>query len=329
MDVSPATVWSATAQELLRLLDTGILAPKPRKASFYAPSFMHYRTGSYCSKPNQFPTVSVTGKGCTLNCKHCGGRILETMHPAETPEALYELSLKLKRDGALGCLVSGGCLPDGSVPLKRFIPVFARIKRELGLAVNVHTGIVDAVTAEALRNAGVDAALIDVIGSDKTISGICNLNVTVADYARSLRTLHEAGLNVVPHVIVGLQNGKLQGEFHALEMIARYKPSALVVIAFMPVRETAMALVEPPSPLDIARVAAVARVMFPDVPVALGCMRPKGKHRAEADVLCLKAGVDAVAFPSEEAIAYADSQGCAVSFSSYCCSQVFMDKNVE
>src|SRR4030042_1312355 len=269
--VSPETVWSTTAQELLRLLDTGILAPKPRKASFYAPSFMHYRTSRYCSKPNQFPTVSVTGEGCGLNCKHCAGIFVD----------------------------------------------------------NVHTGIVDVATAEALKNAGVDAALIDVIGSDETINGIYNLNVTVADYARSLRALHEAGLNVVPHVIVGLQNGKLQGEFHALEMIARYKPSALVIIAFMPIRETAMALVEPPLPLDIARVAAVARVMFPDVPVALGCMRPKGKHRAETDVLCLKAGVNAVGFPREAAMAYAEKQGYALSFSSYCCSQIFVDKNVE
>jgi uncharacterized radical SAM superfamily protein len=329
VQVSPETVWSTTTQELLSLLDTGILVPKPRKASFYAPSFMHYRTSRYCSKPNQFPTVSVTGKGCVLNCKHCGGKILETMHPAETPEALFALSLRLKRNGALGCLVSGGCLPDGSVPLKRFIPVLERIKRELGLAVNVHTGIVDAATAEALKNAGVDAALIDVIGSDETINGIYNLNVTVEDYARSLRALHEADLNVVPHVIVGLQNGKLQGEFHALKMIARYKPSALVIIAFLPIRGTAMALVEPPLPMDIARVAAAARVMFPDVPVALGCMRPKGKHRAETDVLCLKAGVNAVAFPSEEAIAYAENQEYALSFSSYCCSQICMDKNVE
>jgi uncharacterized radical SAM superfamily protein len=327
--LSPETVWSTTAQELLSLLDTGILVPKPLKANFYAPSFMHYRTSRYCSKPNQFPTISVTGKGCALNCKHCGGKLLETMHPAKTPEALFALSLKLKRNGALGCLVSGGCLPDGSVPLKQFIPVLERIKRESGLAVNVHTSIVDAATAEALKNAGVDAALIDVIGSNETINGIYNLNVTVEDYARSLRVLHEAGLNVVPHVIVGLHNGKLQGEFRALKMIARYKPSALVIIAFMPIRGTAMALVKPPLPIDIARVAAVARVMFPAVPVALGCMRPKGKHRAETDVLCLKAGVNAVAFPTEEVIAYAEKQGYSLSFSSYCCSQIFMDKNVQ
>jgi len=247
------------------------------------------------------------------------------MHPAETPEALFALSLRLKRNGALGCLVSGGCLPDGSVPLKRFIPVLERIKRELGLAVNVHTGIVDAATAEALKNAGVDAALIDVIGSDETINGIYNLNVTVEDYARSLRALHEAGLNVVPHVIVGLQNGKLQGEFHALKMIARYKPSALVIIAFMPIRGTVMQKVEPPSPIDIVRVLVAARFSMPKTPLVLGCMRPKGKHRTETDKLAVEAGVNAIAFPDEHAIGAAERLGLDTVFSSLCCSQVFED----
>jgi uncharacterized radical SAM superfamily protein len=326
--LSPETVWNTTAQELYSLLDAGTLVQKPLIANFYAPSFMHYRTSHYCSKPNQFPTVSVTGKSCALNCRHCGGRLLETMHPAETPEALFALSSRLKQAGASGCLVSGGCLPDGSVPLKQFIPVLGRIKRELGLTVLVHTGIVDAATAEALKTAGVDAALIDIIGSNETINAISNLNVAVEAYARSLKALHEAGLNFVPHVIVGLHDGKLQGELYALQLIARYNPSALVLIAFMPIRGTAMARVKPPLPIDIARVAATARLMFPETPIALGCMRPKGKHRAETDVLCLRAGVDAVAFPSEEAIAYAERQGYALSFSSCCCSQVYADKRV-
>lgn len=326
--LSPETVWNTTAQNFYCLLDAGTLVQKPLKINFYAPSFMHYRTSHYCSKSNQFPTISVTGKGCALNCKHCGRKLLETMHPAETPEALFTLSSRLKQAGASGCLVSGGCLPNGSVPLKQFIPVLGRIKRELGLTVLVHTGIVDAATAEALKTAGVDAALIDIIGSNETINRVYNLNATVEDYARSLKALQEASLNFVPHVIVGLHDGKLQGEFHALQLIARYDPSALVLIAFMPIRGTAMARIKPPQPIDIARVAATARLMFPETPIALGCMRPKGKHRAETDVLCLKTGVDAVAFPSEKAVAYAERQGYALSFSYCCCSQIYANKRV-
>ncbi len=63
--------------------------------------------------------------------------------------------------------------------------------------------------------------------------------------------------------------------------------------------------------------------MLPDTPLVLGCMRPKGEIRKEIDVLALKAGVDAIAFPSEEAIEYAKKKGNKINFSSYCCAQIF------
>jgi uncharacterized radical SAM superfamily protein len=214
------------------------------------------------------------------------------------------------------------------VPLERFVHVLCRMKRELGLTVIVHTGIVSLNTAKALKAAGVDAALIDVIGSDATIKQVCNLDVRAVDYEHSLAALRSAGLSFVPHIVVGLQNGALDGELQALRMISRYEPSALVVIAFMPIRGTEMENVTPPSPLDIAKVVAMARLMLPQTPLALGCMRPKGKHRAETDVLALKAGVDAVAFPSEEAFKYAAAQGWEVVLSPYCCSQICVDIGV-
>ena len=322
---SPKTIWNLNQKELLDLLDSGTFAPRHTGVRFYAPSFTYYKTKYYCSSPTNFPTISVTGTSCALNCKHCGGKVLETMHPALTPEELFELGLKLKQNGALGCLVSGGGLADGSVPLKGFVPALRKIKRELGITVFVHTGIINLETAIALRDAGVDAALIDVIGSAETVKKIYNLKVTVQDYADSLKALHDAGLNFVPHVIVGLNEGKLDGELKAFQMIRQVKPSAIVIIAFMPIHGTAMAKVKPPQPVDIAKVSALARLMFPNAPLVLGCMRPKGALRSETDVLALKAGVDAVAFPSEEAVKYARSRGYGTSFSSYCCAQMYMD----
>jgi uncharacterized radical SAM superfamily protein len=321
----PETIWQMPNEELSRLLNRTIGRPKPRKIRFYAPSFMYYKTAYYCSSPRDFPTISVTGKGCALKCKHCGGKVLKTMYPATTPEELYSLCGKLKADGALGCLISGGCLPDGSVPLDRFVEVIRRVKADFGLTVFAHVGVTNFERALRLKEAGVDAALIDILGANETIREIYNLDLTVESYENALKALSQAGLPFVPHVIVGLHYGRLKGELNALQMISRYNPSALVVIAFMPIHGTAMAHVKPPKPLDIARVLAVARTMFPETPIALGCMRPKGKHRAETDILAIKAGVDAIAFPAEEAIKFAESRGFEVIFSSYCCSQIYVD----
>ncbi len=318
-------VWNATETELLNLLNSDKFILEKRRINFYAPSFMYYKTSHYRSKPTEFPTVSITGKGCTLNCKHCEGKVLETMHPANTPQKLIELCTELKQKGALGCLISGGCSPDGSVPLEQFIPAIAQIKRDLGLTVLVHTGIIKSETAQQLKDAGVDAALIDIIGSDQTIHEVYNLQTTVENYAESLQALQDAKIDFVPHVIVGLHHGKLKGELAALTMIAKHKPSAVAIISFMPIHGTTMAKTTPPTPIEIAKVTATARTMFPQTPVVLGCMRPKGKHRAQTDVLVLKAGVDAIAFPSEEAIKYAEQQGYDIRFSSYCCSQIYKD----
>jgi len=322
---SPETIWHMNAKDLSGVLDKGLLISRSKKIRFYAPSFMYYETRHYSSSPNDFPTISLTGKGCALNCKHCGGTILETMYPAVTPGKLFELCSQLKQKGALGCLISGGCSPDGSVPLGNFVKAIEQIKRELDLTVFVHTGVIDLHTAKALKKAAVDAALIDIIGSDETIKEIYKLGVTVQDYEDSLNALHETGIPFVPHVIVGLHYGKLKGEFHALKIISRYEPSALVIIAFMPIHGTEMEQVEPPKPTDIAKVTATARLMFPRTPLVLGCMRPKGKHRTKTDILAIKAGVDAIAFPAEEAIEFAEEQGYKVAFSSLCCSQAYVD----
>ncbi len=325
-NIAPQTIWNLNPTELNTLLNSGTLKPTSNTIHFYAPSFTYCKTKYFCTSTKEFPTISVTGNNCALNCKHCGGKVLETMQAAQSPEALFELAVKLKREGAKGVLVSGGCLPDGSVPIDGFTAVLGRLKHELGLTVFVHTGIVRGESAFLLKKAGVDATLIDVLGSEETMQHTLNLKVGVRDYAQSLKALTEARLNVVPHVIVGLNGGKLDGELHALETIKENStPSAVVIIAFMPIQGTEMAKTPPPQPLDIAKVAAAARQMFPHTPLVLGCMRPKGKLRGETDVLALKAGVDGVAFPSEKAVEYAKNRGFQTVFSPCCCAQVGSD----
>lgn len=292
---------------------------------FYAPSFMYYKTDLFCSSPTAFPSISVTGSFCALKCKHCGGKVLNTMMSALTPKQLIEVCSEVKRKGGIGCLISGGCLPDGSVPLSKFVDAIAEVKQKLGLTVVVHTGVIDFDMASRLKEAGVDAALIDIIGSDETIREIYQLDVCVSDYDRSLSALHRSGISLVPHVLVGLHYGKLRGEFHALQMISKYSPSAVIIIALMPIRGTSMQDVMPPSPEDIARVLVAARFMLPKTPLVLGCMRPKGKHRNQTDTWAVKAGVNAIAFPSNEVIRLVESLELEASFSSLCCSQIFED----
>jgi len=295
-----------------------------RRVRFYAPSFSKYANRRFNGVAASFPSVSVTGGFCALNCKHCGGRVLRSMLPAQTPRELLELSRRLAAEGCKGLLLSGGCLLDGSVPLGRFTDAIAQVK-ELGLTVVAHTGLVNAETARALKEAGVDTALIDIMGSGEAIKDVYRLDKTVEDYEAALGALSQAGLRVVPHILMGLHPGRLGGEVRALELVSRRDVAALIIIALVPMRGTPMEGVAPPAPEDIARLIVLAREALPSKPIALGCMRPLNKHRVATDTLAVKAGVNAIAFPSEEAVALAEKTGLETGFSPLCCSQVYTE----
>ncbi len=296
-----------------------------KRIKFYAPSFINYDNVYFHSSATAFPSISITGNSCALRCEHCGGKVLSTMIPATTPHDLLEICRRLSKNNCRGCLISGGCLSDGSIPFDRFLDTIGQIKRELGLKIVVHTGIISEAAAKNLKGAGIDAALIDIIGSEDTIREIYNLNIHVANYEASIKALQDSKIAFVPHIIVGLHHGKLKGEFSALEMISRYKPSSLVVIALIPLKGTGLGNCDPPTPEDIARVLSTARITLPTVPITLGCMRPTGRHRVMTDKLAIEAGVNAIAFPEREAIDMAKSMNLKVDFSPLCCSQIYED----
>jgi uncharacterized radical SAM superfamily protein len=310
--------------QLLDLLDSGDLISNPKVINFYIPSFVPQKVKSYGTTKNLFQTYSITGNKCRLNCNHCEAKILRTMKPTTTPKKLFDAANKLKKEGGIGCLISGGSQLDGSISLKKFIPTIEKIKHDLGLTVFVHTGIINFETAKELKKAKVDLALIDVIGSKKTLKKL-DIKINLKDYINSLKALHEAKLCFVPHVIVGLDDNKLESEFNALKIISSTRPCAIVIIGFMPIYGTIMGQNQPANPEDIAKVLVASRLMFPKTPIALGCMRQKGKNRSITELYALKAGVAAIAYPTRETKNYAKDNDYKIIYQSYCCAQIYSD----
>ncbi|MBQ03629.1 radical SAM protein [Candidatus Bathyarchaeota archaeon] len=293
---------------------------------FYAPGFIHYDTPFYRAVNKwRFPSVSVTGTGCQLQCEHCKGKLLETMIPATTPEMLREVCTRIMDKGGKGLLVSGGATSDGGVPLQKFVPAMGWAKEELGLDIVVHTGLVEPVLAEALADINIDAVMLDIIGSEKTISRIYHMDLTVEAYDQSLYILEEHDIPIVPHVVVGLHYGRLEGERRALEILSGHNLAAVVVVAFMPLEGTPMDDITPSSPEEITRVVLASRLAMPEIPIILGCARPRGEHKARTDVLAIKAGVNGIAYPSEKGYNHARERGLGIRFSDECCSLLFRD----
>lgn len=291
----------------------------------YYPSFSPFSPPNKGYKPRGFPSFSITGDACALKCEHCFGKLLGYMTPTPTPERLRELCFEVHRRGGAGCLISGGCSPEGSVPLNGFIEVIREVKRETGLKMVVHTGLASPETLERLADAGVDVVSFDLMGSDLIIREIYHLRATVEDYERMMRFMSSIGLSFVPHINVGLYYGAILGEYRALEVALSYDPAALVFIVFTPFKGTPMKEVKPPDPMDVAEIIAHARVAAAHVPIALGCVRPLKAYRRALDSLAVRAGVNGLAYPSEEIYRQLPGIGLKPMIHDTCCSFIFQD----
>jgi hypothetical protein len=285
----------------------------PRTITFYLPGMFRLdgQTGKY-------PAISITGDDCALDCEHCKTKILKPMIRADDPDMLVAACRRLAERGQHGALVSGGCLEDGRLPWERFAPAIARVKQETGLIISVHAGFIDDAQARLLKEAGADQALIDVIGDDETLQRIYHVDFGVERIRQGLAALHDARLPSVPHVVCGIDFGRIRGETKALDMIADYDPEQVVIVSLMGIPGTPMHKVQPPAAEEVAEVIAHARRVMPDTRLSLGCARQRGNPRLE--VLAVRAGIDRLALPSPEAIAEAERLGLDIRYQKTCCS---------
>ena len=280
----------------------------------------HCPTFWACYPHPRFPTLSITGDECVLNCKHCGGHYLKHMLSCSSPSVLFRTCSDLAANGARGVLLSGGYNSEGYVPFEPFLDAIERVKRETGLFLNVHTGLMPGWLARELGRAGVDMASVDVIGSDETIKLVLGLERTTRDYQRALKDLSSAIPYVVPHICIGLHAGELKGEREAIEIAAQAKISTLVFLIIVPTINTTFQNISPPEPAAVGELIAEARLRVPDMTLALGCMRPRDAGRVELELAALRSGVDRMEIPSEQTLATARSMGLSIKRLDACCA---------
>lgn len=268
----------------------------------------------------RFPSVSVTGTTCELNCRHCGGHYLDHMSQVDTPKKLKSFSAKLEDRGGVGLLISGGSTCEGRVPLDSFYPSIRWIKDHTGLVINIHCGLIGSREAEEIAASGVDIASVDLVGNEETIGDVYGLSASVEDYRNSLHYLVDAGVpQVAPHVCVGLDHGVIKGERKALEIASEISPEVIVLLSLIPTAGTPMANVNPPSTEDIVKVVTWAKELSPSSELALGCMRQRaGKTNLEKRLM--EVGITRFALPSKATVNSAKDLNYNVMVFDSCCT---------
>jgi uncharacterized radical SAM superfamily protein len=266
-----------------------------------------------------FPSISTTGTECALDCKHCSRRYLQGMVPATSPDELLALAEGLAGRGAEGFLLSGGADPRGKVRLAGFEDAIRQIKSDTGLKINAHIGLASDTEIRTLIAAGVDAFSVDLYGSKETISEVLGLPFGPEDYFRVFESLVDEGAPIVaPHVCVGIDGGRLKGEFAALERLGKSSPDRLVLISLVPTKGTAYERVRPPAASDLLAVVNKARAEMPDTKLLLGCMRSRLDRSWEAEAV--RRGVQGVVLPSVATVETLRSEGYRIRMRAHCCA---------
>lgn len=293
-----------------------------RPIRFSTPTFKAYSSCELegCGK-NSFPAFSITAGGCALNCDHCRAKILEPMIPATSPEMLERRVREMVATQELqGFLLSGGSNKANEIRYERYWPAVERLKRDFPwLRIAVHSALLDRARARAMADAGVDTAMTDVIGSERTIREVYHLDRPVADFEETLAALCETRMEVVPHIVIGLHYGRVLGEPVALDIVSRHRIHSLVLVVVMPFYAKPGTFATPDA-AEVGRIFLQARRRIPERPVLLGCARPPGMHRRVTDAYAVMAGLDGIAFPADGALAVAHAIGRPADQAHACCS---------
>ena len=244
-------------------------------------------------------TLSVTGIGCALDCKHCGGKYLGNMLDVSTPGKFRNVVSELSNKGIGGILLSGGCDSRGKVPFRHLSNEIKKLTGRGAMLVNIHTGQIDLHDAMELYDTGIRNVCLDVVGDPEVIKSVYGLEVD--DPGNSLESLVRAGFrDIIPHITIGLDCGKLGHEMKALELVKGKLdgPAKLVFLSLIPTEEAIFRNAPVVSAADMLTIIRSANDLFPDTELILGCMRP---HYSADDIMkMMDAGLRGVVNPSHK-----------------------------
>jgi len=249
--------------------------------------------------------ISLTGHHCELDCAHCGGYYLQHMTPVWRAEVRK----------ATSCLISGGCDASGRVPVTRYLEQIKAIRQ--GRRMNWHVGLIEETDLLAIVPY-TDVVSFDFVGDDDTIREVYGLDCTVADYVRTYQMVRRH-TRVIPHITIGLHGGAIGHEYPAMEKLQELGVNGLVFIVFIPTAGTRYADCQPPPIELVVNILTEARLRFPDKPLHLGCMRPRGKYRVQLDTLAVRAGFNKIVSPARGAVQLAKELGLSIVPGRECC----------
>jgi len=311
-----------------------------KEVIFAVPGSKVFISKYYNNRVNSFLNISLTGKKCELMCSHCRARLLSDMidiDPADfvfsdglTPDKnrIMEIIIRNQNKGTQtsvnGVLISGGFDSRGRLPLdERILPEIKEVKNKYGREIKIfmHLGFTDRQTADSLYECGIDGVLVNIFSDRHSIEEIYNLKgCSPGMFYENARLLKEAGLHVSPHLIIGLGDSSLSGEYRSVKEIAELGADSCVFVIAKNLSKKNRPKLPEVKPLKVVKLFEYAKSKMPEIPVIHGCARPYGQEFEKMEIELLKLGVNVIAFPSERTLDYVKDNNYSFHFEEQCCA---------
>lgn len=242
--------------------------------------------------------LSIKTGGCSENCAYCAqaARYAAVERQGLLPkENVLERALLAKAMGAtrfcMGAAWRGIQADDA-----RFADVLEMVRSvaALGLEVCATLGKIGAAEALALKEAGLTAYNHNLDTSPEHYGEIVTTH-TYADRLETIDAVQAAGISLCCGGILGLGEQQ-QDRLRLLEVVSSFPtpPESFPINVLIPIPGTPLgeAAPEPPDPLELVRMVALARIALPRTRVRLSAGR---EHMsAEAQLLCFYAGANSL-----------------------------------
>jgi biotin synthase len=242
--------------------------------------------------------LSIKTGGCPEDCGYCA----QSAHfkagvAAEPLMSVEEVRERAKRAKELGatrfCMGAAWREPRDGPPFERVLEM-VRAVRELDMEACVTLGMLTDEQARRLSDAGLTAYNHNLDTSRRHYGNIISTR-TYDDRLRTLEAVQRAGVSVCCGGILGMGETEedrlsLLVELSALEP----PPESIPINCLVPIPGTPLENAAPVDPLELVRLVATTRIVFPKARVRLSAGRDRMSR--ELQVLCFLAGANSIFF---------------------------------
>lgn len=226
---------------------------------------------------------------CSEDCAFCSQSISsKTGAPVfdfVPPETIVEGARAAMKDGAgkFGIVTSGYGF-SGKGPLKKLdglIDAVKMMKEEVGVHRCASLGIIDEATARRLKEAGLEEYHHNLETARSFFPNICTTH-DYEDDVNTVRAIKAAGLRICCGGIFGMGESREQRVEFAFTL-KELDVDSIPVNFLNPIKGTRLENAEPLPPLEILKIIAVFRLIFPDKDIKIA----GGREKNLRDLQCL------------------------------------------